>query len=111
MASHQYDLRSRSKNPPLERESHDTGTWPCKTSRPVNSDLPHTKALPFTSHTSPIDTRLLFQPPRKWTLDHLRAANTQIETGLPIERIVAAEYIPSCDDPGKCAQAKLLVLR
>lgn len=104
MASHQYDLRSRSKNPPLERESYDTGT------RPVNSDLPHTKALPFTSHTSPIDTRLLFQTPRKWTLDHLRAANTQIETGLPIKRIVAAEYIPSCDDPGKCAQAKLLVL-
>ena len=47
------------------------------------------------------DTRLLYQNPREWTLDHLRIANLQQESGVSIDRIIDAKYIPSDGGSGK----------
>ncbi|KAL5342851.1 hypothetical protein BJX70DRAFT_394293 [Aspergillus crustosus] len=48
----------------------------------------------------PFDTRVLYQPPHKWTPKHLRIANVEQEFDVPMDRILDAKYIPSDDDPG-----------
>lgn len=56
---------------------------------------------PPVASTISTDTRLLYQNPRKWTLDHLRIANLQQESGVSIDRIIDSKYIPSDGDSGK----------
>ncbi|KAK2807508.1 hypothetical protein FQN50_005376 [Emmonsiellopsis sp. PD_5] len=51
------------------------------------------------SETLPTDTRLLYQAPKKWTLNHLRITGVQQEHDVPLDRIVDARYIPSDNDP------------
>lgn len=106
-ATRRYSLLSRSKRSTVKRKRANTSTGAHKDLQ----RLPYTKTLPSTSSTPPAATRFLIQPPKKWTVDHLRAINIQQEIDLPIERIVAPEYVPSHNNPGKCAQARFLVLQ
>lgn len=106
-ATRRYSLLSKSKRPTVKRERANTSTGSHKDLQ----HLPYTKTLPTTSSKPPADTLFLILPPKKWTLDHFRAINIQQEIDLPIERIVASEYILSHNDPGKCAQARFLVLQ
>lgn len=59
-------------------------------------------AIPTVSQST-ADTRRLYDKPRKWTQEHLRIANLQLESEVPIGNIVKMEYVPSDEDTGKFA--------
>ena len=56
-----------------------------------------------TLSQSTADTCRLYDKPGKWTQEHLRIANLQLESEVPIGNIVTVEYIPSDEDTGKFA--------
>ena len=124
MASHQYNLRSDKSWPTRSRSTRPSGpARPAELPKPnlkrkrVDNHEPSKPDQPDTQTPSgpnptatslgslPAGTRLLFQKPQKWTLDHLRATNIKREMDVPLERIVPAKHIPSHDDPGKSASA------
>lgn len=81
---------------------------------PTKPDPPETQtsSKPGPTATSspleslPVDTRMLFQKPDKWTLDHLRVMNLQREMDVSLETIIPAKHIPFHDDPGKSEASK-----
>ena len=48
-------------------------------------------------------TRQLYEKPERWTQDHLRIANLQLESDVPFDKIVNVECIPLDEDIGKLA--------
>ena len=114
MVSDQYNLRSG--NRPARPANPDKPNLKRKrVHEPSKPDLPDTQTpsrpgsnatSPSSSESLPTDTRLLFQKPHKWTLDHLRLTNLQREMDVPLERIIPAKHIPSHDDSGKSASVQ-----
>ena len=109
MASDQYFLRS-GKRPAMPATIEKPNRKRKRVHEPTKPDPPETQTTskPGPTATSssleslPTDTRMLFQKPDKWTLDHLRVTNLQREMDVPLERIIPAKHIPH-DDPGKSA--------
>lgn len=109
MASDQYNLRSGKRptrpvnpeKPNIKRRRVHGPTKPDPPDTQTPSELGRTATAPSSPESLPAGTRMIFQQPHKWTLDHLRVTNLQQEKDVPLERIIPAKHIPSPDDPGK----------
>lgn len=71
---------------------------------PVAATKSKTMAIPAPS-PSIGDSRRLYEKPNMWMQDHLRIANLQLKSDVPIDEIVNVKYIPSDEDIGKFALA------
>ena len=79
-----------------------------RASRQVHKPPAVTKSKTVTApapsrSTADDSTRRLYEKPERWTQDHFRITNLQLESDLPFVKIVNVEYIPLDEDIGKFA--------
>ena len=102
MPTTRYNLRSRPSRP--SSYSAKRASRQVRKPQPPAVTKSKTVAAPTPSRsTADGSTRRLYEKPEKWTQDHFRIPNLQLESDVPFDKIVNVEYIPLDEDIGKFA--------